>query len=263
MIAVYGRRRVGKSRMLREATENHPRVLFQATRISSGLNLESFKGQISSSIGASPLLDGIGSWEGAFHYLARHAETHARGLVVVIDEFPYVLDGDRALPSVLQRFWDSGAANAGDLKLFLCGSAVSQMKDLLGGRAPLYGRQTMRLDVSPLPLRDAAQFFPRYNAEDKIKAYAVFGGIPHYLQACDPDGSLRANIVRLLLTETGILVDEPDALLRELRGPRVYSSILAAMRDGAPPRRRSPTAFVPTQGPSIHIWRILSGSAWS
>ncbi|PWB80930.1 MAG: ATP-binding protein, partial [Methylocystaceae bacterium] len=207
LIIAYGRRRVGKSRLLREATKDRTRVLYQATRVTSGLNLESFKREIAGSLGGSPVLEGLSDWEPVFHYLADCAANAHPGLTVVIDEFPYIADADRALPSILQRFIDSGAPQRGNLKLILCGSAISQMEELFVERSPLYGRKTMTLAVKPLPLRDATRFFPDYGVEDKLKAYAVFGGIPFYLQLCDRDVSLRDNITRLLLTETGALVD--------------------------------------------------------
>ena len=110
-------------------------------------------------VGADELLASIGDWLGVLHYLARAAERHA-GLADVLDEFPYLADTDPALPSVIQKFWDSGAAHAGNLKLLLCGSIISQMQELLAERNPLYGRKTLALDLAPLPLQDAAQFVP-------------------------------------------------------------------------------------------------------
>jgi AAA+ ATPase superfamily predicted ATPase len=156
-----------------------------------------------------------------------------QGLVIVLDEFPYLADADRALPSVVQKFWDSGAPAPGRLNLVLCGSMIAQMEELLAERNPLYGRKTLAMDVQPLPLRDAAGFFPGYEPEDKVLAYGVFGGIPFYLRLCDPGASLERNITTLLLTDAGPLVDEPDVLLQsELRETQRYASILAAIADG-------------------------------
>ena len=237
LIIAYGRRRIGKSRLLLEAMKGRTGVYFQATRVSSNLNLDAFKAEIVGVLGPSPALDGIATWEGTLHYLASHAEKSARGLMVVIDEFPYLTDDNKALPSILQRFWDTNAPACGNLKLVLCGSAIAQMEELLAERNPLYGRKTMALSVKPLPLRDAARFFPQYSAEDRVKAYAVFGGVPYYLQACDPDTSLRDNLARLLFQETGTFVDEPNILLQsELSNPPMYSSILAAIAGGCTTR---------------------------
>lgn len=232
LVVLYGRRRVGKSRFLRELGKSRKEIYFQATRVSSLLNLEQFKIEVANVLGAQPVLESLSSWEGVFYYIAEQAR-NSPGLLVTIDEFPYLLDGEPALPSIMQKFWDSAAPSDGGLKLILCGSAISQMQDLLAERNPLYGRQTLSLDMKELPLVDVARFFPRYDAAEIISAYAIFGGIPYYLQLCDPNLPLKDNVVRLLLTETGTLVDEPNTLLQtELHEPVFYSSVLAAIADG-------------------------------
>jgi AAA+ ATPase superfamily predicted ATPase len=232
LVIVYGRRRIGKSALLIEATRGRETLYFQSTIAPASSNLESLKNVIAETLGSPELVQGLGTWESVFHHLAGVAQTRP-GLVLIIDEFPYLVNDDKSLPSVLQRFWDSGAANAGNLKIVLCGSAISQMEELLAERNPLYGRKTMSMDVKPLPLRDAALFFPDYSAEEAIKTYAVFGGVPHYLAMCDPNKSLRDNVVSLLLTRTGALVDEPEFLLRsEFNSPTFYAGIIAAIADG-------------------------------
>lgn len=232
LLVVYGRRRIGKSMLLREAAKDHPHVLYQATRVTPTLNLDGFKAEIARSLGADSILNGLGDWLGVLTYLARKAKDMP-GLVVVLDEFPYLVEGDQALPSIIQKFWDAVVADEGKLNLVLCGSMIAQMEDLLAERNPLYGRQTLRLEVKALPLRDAAGFFPDYPAEDRILAYAIFGGVPFYLRLCDPGASLEENVTNLLLTDTGTLVDEPNVLLQsELRETQRYASILAAIADG-------------------------------
>ena len=232
LLVVYGRRRIGKSVLLREAAKDRPHVLYQATRVTPALNLDGFKAEIARSLGADPLLNGLGDWLSVLTYLARKARDMPE-LVVVLDEFPYLVEGDQALPSIIQKFWDAVIADEGKLNLVLCGSMIAQMEDLLAERNPLYGRQTLRLEVKALPLRDAAGFFPDYPAEDRILAYAIFGGVPFYLRLCDPGVSLKENVTNLLLTDTGTLVDEPNVLLQsELRETQRYASILAAIADG-------------------------------
>lgn len=232
LVVVTGRRRVGKSRLLREATAKHRTVIFQATRLSSELNLEGFKQEVANVLGASEVLNGITTWEGVLNYAGQFA-SEEQPLVVVIDEFPYLSDTYAPLPSILQRFWDQEVARDGRLNLILCGSAISQMEELLAERNPLYGRATMKLTIRPLPLRDAALFFPHYSGEEQILAHAIFGGTPYYLRLCDPSADLKSNVIDLLLTEGAPLIDEPNTLLQsELRDPAVYSSILFAIATG-------------------------------
>lgn len=119
LIVLSGRRRVGKSRLLEEALREMPSVLFQATRVTSAINLGDFKAAITRAMGSDPLLESIGNWEGVFVYLAKIAEDRHPGLVVCLDEFPHITDNDPALPSILQRFWDSREAERGAMKIVL------------------------------------------------------------------------------------------------------------------------------------------------
>ncbi len=233
LLIVYGRRRVGKSTLLLEAASGRPFIYFQASRETTVLSIESLKRTIATVLGPDPILAGLNGWEGIFHYLAGAAKRQP-GLAVIIDEFSYLCDSDPALPSILQKFWDSGEPKQGRLKLILCGSVISSMEALLAERNPLYGRQTGKFDIHPLILRDAARFFPNYSAEDKILAYAIFGGIPYYLEACDPDLSLEDNVNDLLLSRTGRLFEEPANILQsELREVKIYASIVHAIAGGA------------------------------
>jgi AAA+ ATPase superfamily predicted ATPase len=228
---VYGRRRIGKSTLIREAIKDRTHIFYQATRVTSSLNLESFKAEVAHGLGPDDLLTGLGDWLAVLHYLARAAEQKP-GLTIVLDEFPYLVDADSALPSIIQKFWDSSAARAGNLKLLLCGSMIAQMEELLAERNPLYGRKTLVLDLGPLSFREAVRFV-RYSAEEKLLTCGVFGGTPFYLELLRSSESLQSNVVRLLLTQTGVLVDEPVVLLQsELREVSRYASILAAIADG-------------------------------
>ena len=232
LLVVYGRRRIGKSTLLREAAKDSPHVLYQATRVTAALNLEALKSEIARSLGGNDLLNGLGDWLGVLTYLAERAR-EMTGLVVVLDEFRYLVEVDPSLPSVLQKFWGSGSAATGPLNLVLCGSLIAQMEGLLAERNPLYGRQTLAMDVQALPLRDAAVFFPGYSPEERILTYGIFGGIPFYLRLSNPEAGVKENIIDQLLTDSGPLVDEPNVLLQsELRETQRYASILAAIADG-------------------------------
>ena len=233
LMIIYGRRRIGKSTLLQEASKGRPAIYFQATRLEEPLNIAAFKNDIGQALGPDAELDGISDWLGVLHHLARRAQKH-RGLLVVLDEFPYLADGNPALPSVIQKFWDSGAPKDGALKLVLCGSMISQMEELLAERNPLYGRRTLSLEIKSMLLRECSEFLPGWDPVDLIVAHSIFGGVPFYLSLCNSAQPLAANIERMFLAPGAQLQEEPDFLLQsELREMRRYSSIIAAIANGA------------------------------
>ncbi len=233
VVIVLGRRRVGKSRLLVEAIRERPTIYYQATKIVESMSLSLFKAEAERVVGPDPLLSGVADWLGVLTYLEQVAAARMRGLTVVLDEFPYLCEADPALPSVIQKFCDGLREHGTAMNLILCGSKISFMEELLGEQNPLHGRQTFALDLGPLPFRDAAHFFPGWTPEDRLRAYGVFGGVPHYLNLCDPDVTLEANVRDLVLAMGAPLADEPNNLLQaELREVTRYATILRAVAEG-------------------------------
>jgi uncharacterized protein len=233
MLVVFGRRRVGKSRLLLEAVRGRPAVYYQAIKIGPEMSLELFKAGAERALGPDPVLEGAGDWLGVLAYLGRVASERLPGLTVILDEFPYLCEADASIPSVVQKAWDGLRTAGAPLNLVLCGSKLSFMGELLGERNPLHGRQTLELDLGPLPFRDAARFFPGWSPEDRLRAYGVLGGMPYYLGLCDPGRPLAENIRQVVLAPGAPLADEPTHLLQaELREVTRYTTLLRAIADG-------------------------------
>jgi AAA+ ATPase superfamily predicted ATPase len=230
---VRGRRRVGKSRLLVEVTRGRPTIYYQATKIAHSMSLAIFKTEAERAVGADPVLSSLGDWLGVLTYLEQVAGARMPGLTVVLDEFPYLCEADPALPSVFQKLCDGLRDRRSPMNLILCGSRISFMEELLGEKNPMHGRQTFELDVTPLPFRDVARFFPDWSLEDQLMAYGVFGGIPYYLNLCDPRVTLQSNVMDLVLSTGAPLGDEPNNLLQaELRDVTRYATILCSIADG-------------------------------
>lgn len=141
--------------------------------------------------------------------------------------------GNKSIPSILQNLWDAELRDA-NVMIILCGSAMSFIeKELLAEKNPLYGRATGIYKMKEMGFYDAAKFFPEYSERDKVIAYSVLGGIPHYLKQWNPKLSVGENIKHNILTKGCILYSEVDFLLhQELRETPVYNAIIEAVALG-------------------------------
>jgi len=237
-IVIYGRRRLGKSELVRQSiTDRDDAVYYQAVESTAQNQLEQF---VDAATAQFPSLQNVRrDWEALLEALGDE------DAVVVIDEFPFLIEEDESLPSRIQRVWDMQLQETG-MTLVLVGSSISVMEDkVLSGSAPLYGRRTATIDLGPLSMADARQFFPEYDPETAITAWAIYGGTPYYLQTIDPAQQLDANVQQTILSEQGLLYSEPEFLLRtELRQPNTYFSILRALAHG----RRTPNEIAGMAG---------------
>jgi len=233
LYVLYGRRRVGKTELLRAFCEDRPHLFFIATLSSDAEQLATFSQQIYAFSHASvPAGFTFPTWEAAFQALG-DLPMQPRP-VVVLDEFTYLISGNKAIPSILQKVWDETLKDT-HLMLVLCGSYIGMMEsEVLGYKAPLYGRRTASTRLLPLPLASAALFFRQYTPEDQFLAWAILGGMPYYLRTFNDNQDIYANIRQHILdAQTGALYNEPRLLLmEELREPRNYFSILRAIAQG-------------------------------
>jgi uncharacterized protein len=231
LFVLYGRRRVGKTELLRHFCADKLHVFFIATLSSDLDQLASFSQEIWRFTHAdAPEGFTFPSWEAAFRALA---DLPGRP-IVVLDEFTYLISGNKAIPSLLQKVWDETLRRT-QVFLILCGSYVGMMeREVLGYQAPLYGRRTGSYLLPALELPAAAAFFPAYSSVQQIEALAVLGGMPYYLTAFSGQVDLLVNIRAHVLDSQGMLRHEPQLLLmEELREPRNYFSILRAIAQGS------------------------------
>jgi AAA+ ATPase superfamily predicted ATPase len=232
LFVLYGRRRVGKTELLRAACAGRRAIFFVADLGTEASALSEFTRQVSQFAFDRPdAISPFDSWEAAFAFLVPLARDER--LVVVLDEFTYLVESTPSLPSVLQRLWDAELRHT-RIQLLLCGSYVGLMEQhVLGYRAPLYGRRTGQWQVQPLDFRDARLFLPAYEPADQVRAFAVLGGVPAYLLQFEDRLPLEVNIAERILTPGTVLFDEPRfLLLQELRDPRRYFTILEAIAAG-------------------------------
>lgn len=228
LFVIYGRRRLGKSALVREATDDiDDAVYWQATEETPDVQVADFVETASETF---PRLEDVQrDWEALLRALGR------QDAIVVLDEFPYLVQSDDALPSKIQRVWDTHLEET-SMTLVLVGSSISVMEEkVLGGGSPLYGRRTGAIDLPPLSIDDAKQFYPADDPDTTIQSWGVFGGTPYYLRALDPSATLADNIQSRILSEHGVLHNEPEFLLRTefgIREPQTYYTILRAIATG-------------------------------
>lgn len=233
LIVLYGRRRVGKTETLKEFCKNKPHVFFACRECTDKLQLRTFSEKmLKEDIPARRYISQFENWEQAFRSVTDLPSGDKKKLLI-IDEFPYMCRGNTSIPSVLQNLWDEVLKDK-NLMIVLCGSSMSFIeKELLSEKNPLYGRATGVYRMTEMDFYDAVKFFPDYSDTDKVIAYSVLGGIPHYLKQFDPKKSLAENIKNNILTKGCVLYSEVDFLLRqELRETPIYNSLIEAIALG-------------------------------
>nr|WP_304319918.1 ATP-binding protein [Bifidobacterium catenulatum] len=253
LVVLYGRRRVGKTELLAQFARNKQHVFFASPSATKDEQLAAFSRQMfEAGAPAGRYLQQYSDWESALADIVNLPTQDGKRRLIIIDEFPYLAKSDSSLPSVLQNLWDHTLKDS-NVMMVLCGSSMSFIeKEMLSEKSPLYGRATGVLKLLPMPYWDAAQFFPDYSAQDNALAYAILGGIPHYLAQFDPSESVENNIRRTILRRGMPLYSETEFLMhQEFREPATYNTILQAVALGA------------TQLNDIAQRTMLSGSAVS
>lgn len=232
LFVLYGRRRVGKTELLQQFCRSRRAVYFLAAQVREKDNLRAFRDALTDGID-DPLAANIEfpDWGAALNFAAERAKDER--LIVVLDEFPYLCDATKGMPSVIQRFWDTRGKHS-QLMLVLCGSQVSFMeREVLAERSPLFGRRTAQKRLEPLAPAETLPFFTKWKMKERVLAYAILGGMPAYLRRFDDSKSLLENVARECLRPEGYLFDEVSFLLRtELSNPATYNSLLAAIARG-------------------------------
>lgn len=222
-LVIFGRRRAGKTWLLREFAHGREADIFVCDHRAERDQLAYFAGALEGSVGFRPDLPDVRS---LFTLLLRRRSAGPR--LVVIDEFPLLLEASRAADSALTAAMEEQDADSG-VKLVLCGSQIGVMDRLLAERAPLHGRGT-RLPVAPMGFADARRFLPDMSPEDQISRYSIAGGMPLYLRRLGRKASLKTLLCEEVLSPLAPLFDEArEVLTMELSSTATHFSLLAAL----------------------------------
>lgn len=236
LLILYGRRRVGKTRLLTHWLRLYPdRGLYWVAEPTSSLEqLRSFS-QILYNYETpdmpAPQDYTYASWEQAFREMAKMAGD--KRVVIFIDEVTYLMAVNPNFIGILQKAWDMWLSKS-NLMLVLSGSQMGMMqRQMLAYDAPLYGRATAHVNLPPMPFWTTQSFFPHYNARDRVSVYSVWGGIPAYWERLQPAVSFVENLRRQLSPSNMWMMDEPAFLLKDfVNDPYNYVSILRSLAQG-------------------------------
>ncbi|MCP1662327.1 MAG: ATP-binding protein [Methanocalculus sp. MSAO_Arc1] len=235
-IIIYGRRRVGKTTLLAQFLKKARGFYFLASEEGTALNISDFAHYAGEYLQDPDFERGsYPDWKAVFQALISHrrfAPSDGGKVVIVIDEFPYLIGRDKATPSIFQKIWDQILAHE-PVMLIISGSSVSAMEsEVLAYTSPLYGRRTGQWQVEPLPYPYLREILP-YTEHDLILTWCILGGIPAYLRLFNPDLSFWENVEEQILTKGAYLYSEAELLMHyEFREAGNYISILRALVSG-------------------------------
>lgn len=231
-IVIYGRRRVGKTALIKEFIKDKPAIYFMGTEGTARQNLENLSKCIYAQKTGIYSEIIFNSLQNALEDVFQTAEK--KRLILVIDEYPYIARSDSSLASTLQLLIDKYKDNS-QLILILCGSSMSYMEDkVLAYKAPLYGRRTAQIKLQPFSFAETCQCFPHYSNTDKALAYGILGGTPQYILQFKEQLNIEENLKNTFLNPDSMLYEEPENLLKqEVREPAIYNAIIAAIANGA------------------------------
>ena len=229
LVPIYGRRRVGKTELIKQFIKNKPHFYFLAKKKKLDDERERFRLKLSKDLNV--FIPEAKDWDTIFENICKN---YKQKLIIIIDEFPFWIEKDKSILSDFQHLWDE-VLNNSNIFLILCGSYVSIMEtDVLGYRSPLYGRRTAQIEVNKLGFKDFIKFFPGWKIEDAILAYGALDGIPFYIKEFDLNKSFPENVNSTFWKSGSILNKEAEFLLsQELREVEVYMSILRSIFEGA------------------------------
>lgn len=233
LLIFRGRRRVGKTYLLKEFSRQVDGLYLLATVTSVQDQLQNFSQIISRYFGDSLLaMRPFAAWDELLLYLHQRVQKRT---AVIVDEYPYLLEAQPGLSTILQKYWDEYYHANNNIFLVLNGSALSMMeKETLESKAPLYGRRTGQWFVSPFDPIANNEFFGNTSLIRGIEWYAISGGIPFYSQILSRHPAPLEAIFNEVLTYGEALFDEVEFVLRgEFRHPRSYFPILKAIATGS------------------------------
>lgn len=234
LFVLYGRRRLGKTALLREFLRGKPAVYYLASDENETENRRAFqKAAADAAQGALAQSEDADTWEAMFREIATRAKDGQR-VVIVLDEFQTLAKASADFPAMLRRVWDT-VLRRSNVMLVLSGSDIRQVESqALDDNSPLGGAHTGALKLRPIPFSQFGLFYPDASPSELLQLYAITGGVPKYAEVFGPRSGIFYMIQKHVLDPSSFLYEEPERLLREeIRDIGTYASILRLVAGGA------------------------------
>jgi AAA+ ATPase superfamily predicted ATPase len=223
---IHGRRRVGKTTLLKQFIKGKRSLYLLAQQANIKTNLSLFSKRYGTLKGIENII--YESFQDFFEALFKEKD-----LIVVIDEFTYLTEADTSIESILQGMIDT-YKDTSTIKMIISGSEIGMYENLFSVSKPLFNRQTFEYHLKECDYLESSMYYPNYTPIDKIRAYAIFGGLPYYLSHINDQISIEDNIKHLISSEHARFANEITMLLHtELRSIQEYQSILQAIQSGS------------------------------
>ncbi|MCD7841591.1 MAG: AAA family ATPase, partial [Lachnospiraceae bacterium] len=209
-VLIYGRRRVGKSELVKQLLKNTAiqSIYYECKQVAEESNAQDICTILSERLQLPKL--GYKSMEEVVEYVFQRS--CEENMIFVLDEYPYLRENIKGMDSILQTLIDKYRDSA-KLTFIILGSYVEIMRNLLEHSNPLYGRIDLTINLKPMDYYESAEFYPGFSEEDRVKIYSVFGGIPYYNRLVDDSVSVEENLMELLVAPESRLENEVSMYL--------------------------------------------------
>ncbi|MDR0888091.1 MAG: AAA family ATPase [Candidatus Methanoplasma sp.] len=227
--AIYGRRRIGKSALIKKFCEDKPSIYIQFVDGSESVNLDIIRAAVTSYRGTDP-----GAYDNMFRALVSLSEIcKEKKTILVFDEFPYLSSSADYIPSAVQRFIDMDLQDA-DVMLIICGSSIRLMTDETEDpKRPLYGRFPLRIKLGPLSPAECREFHPNMSDIDAFRVYLAVGGVPYYHEMMNGK-TFEECVIKNFLSSPSPLLDEASVMIaRELPAVSTCTAIVHFLARGS------------------------------
>ncbi|OFZ78491.1 MAG: hypothetical protein A2583_05375 [Bdellovibrionales bacterium RIFOXYD1_FULL_53_11] len=235
LVAVYGRRRIGKSAIAKKFCTGKSALVFEALeKKPTSQQIGHFTSQLKTQID-DPLLKQLqfASWQEVFGFLTEYLRRKSGKTVVFFDELPWMAVGRTGLVSLLKFYWDNHWKNL-DVMLILCGSINSFMvKNVIRSKA-LYGRFSLEMKIDEFSPKEVHLMLGRKRSKDEALKYLMtLGGVPKYLEEVNTSRSFSQNMNEILFTKHGAMINEIDRIFySQFKEPQNYRRIAKVLSSG-------------------------------